>query len=214
MTKVFKALARLVAAIGIGIIPFASSVRAVEGFSIDPTQKILFVGDGCPASTATGIVNGNDVHIVLSRIEVSANAGDLHSVRCSVRLSLSVSRGYTVQPVYLGYLGDTAYTPGGSASVTTELTWDGKVGTKDSFKLESLKGANYTGPWERNINVASGAINACDVEKKGVFGVNTVLTADGRNSLPGNSVRLAVNAMGRELGDGIYRVRFIANPCG
>ena len=213
MTKVFKALAGLVAAIGIGIIPFASSAKAVEGFSIDPNQKIIVFGDGCPSGTATGIVNGNDVSIIFSRFEASATAGASSSVGCNVRLGLNVPSGYTVQPVYLGYLGDAAYTPGGSALVTTAMTWGGKVKTVDSFKVESVKGANFTGPWDRNIDVNLAAINACKAEKKGVLGVNTLLTANARNAKPGNAVRLALNTADFGLGEVIYRVKFSFNPC-
>lgn len=70
--------------------------------------------------------------------------------------------------------------------------------------------ANYTGVWDRSIDVDLAAFNACKTSKSSVFGLNTSLTANARNS---QTVRVGVDTTDLTVGQPIYRIRFALKAC-
>lgn len=213
MIKVLRALVGL-AVVGMSMLPFAQSAKAIDSMTIDPSYKIIVGGTGCPANSAKGIINGNSVAIIFDKWQVRAPAGASASAGCNVRIGLIIPEGYTVQPFHIGYLGSTGYTPGGSALVETNMAWAGRVYPLDAFRVESVKGPKHTGGWDRNIDVNLAAINACKSKKQGVLGVNTLLTADARLAGKGNEVRLGMETMDLNLEEeAIYQVKFKYHSC-
>jgi hypothetical protein len=173
-TRPCQSLLALAATLGASLVSVAPA-KAVDGFSIDTSQPIQVFGTGCPGGTARGEVNGDTVSVIFSGFSANAPAGTSQSISCNIRMALNIPAGYTVQPVNVAYIGSVALNPSGIANVTTFARFGvGRNVKIDEFNFPNRNyPANYTGVWDRSIDVDLAAFNACKTSKSSVFGLNT-----------------------------------------
>ncbi|WP_143589386.1 MULTISPECIES: DUF4360 domain-containing protein [Cyanophyceae] len=206
--KLEHAFLGLLAASGI-VTANVQAVKAEEGFAFKRVPVIVN-GSGCPPGSAFGIVNGNSVSIIFSEMYTEAARREFKRASCNIRMKLDVPSGYTVQPVNLRYLG-YANIPNVSGARSTLNTF-ASFGASGGWVDRSNFGPGFQSDFERNVDIALSAVNACTRPVTTNFGINTNISAWGPRS--GDEVTsMGIDTVDVTLEDVIYRIEFGFIPC-
>jgi len=215
--KVFKAPA--VALTLLSLLLFSGTAdarpkRRIEGFSVDTSRAVSVNGQGCPASSVTGIINGSDVAVIFTKFGTTASPGSTASVNCNIVVPLNIPSGYTVEPTAVAYQGSVGLTDHGFARVRTVLSWGGRSRTHDNFRLDKEYGSNYVGGWQRNLEArVGGGVKACKGRAVSDFRIDTTLIANAERVKSTVPVSLDLSTTDIGFGAVVYTVEFEFIPC-
>jgi hypothetical protein len=190
-----------------------SQVQAetTEGFEFQKLPVTL-LGNGCPAGTAEGILNGDTLSITFTEFEAKASPPKVVSKSCNLRIGLNVPSGINVQLINTLYSGFADVPKGGSADLNVKIFFQGKeVQTLDTPNRKF--GPGFSDTWSKNVGVALGTINACKKPVSSIFGINTNLTARARDIAKDQETQIQLDTIDTTIGPVLFQFKFRFTPC-
>jgi hypothetical protein len=190
--------------ISAGLIP---SKTLAQGLEILPSPVIMS-GDGCPAGTAQGVFDGDTLSIIFDGFDATANPGRVVSKSCNLRFGMNVPSGYNVQPVNYKFIGFADVPPGGSASINTLFTIQGRTVDRDVKQIAS----GFSDVWEVNKPLVLRSFNACSSPIATTMGFNSRLTSRASFASP-RPTQNKLDTVDITTGTPIIQIKFLFTPC-
>ncbi|MHC5938823.1 DUF4360 domain-containing protein [Nostoc sp.] len=209
--KVLSGLISSLALLSLNIVGLSPAQAQTQGFKFQ-TVPVTLLGNGCPAGTAEGILNGDTLSITFSAFEALASPPKVVSESCNLRIGLNVPSGLNVQPINVNYIGFADVPQGGSADLNVRITFDGQ-------QLPTINNPNATfGPgfsdvWSKNVGITLGTINACKNPVSSIFGINSNLTARARGIPANQQTQIRIDTIDTTIGPVLFQIKFAFNPC-
>ncbi|MCC5663458.1 DUF4360 domain-containing protein [Nostoc sp. CHAB 5784] len=185
-----------------------------QGFTFQKVPVTLF-GNGCPAGTAEGILNGDTLSVTFSEFEAKASPPRVVSASCNLRIGLNVPSGLNVQPINVQYLGFADVPARGSANLNVRILFQGQIVPTNNNPNATFN-PGFSDVWSKNVGIVLGTINACKNPVSSIFGINTNLTARATNvstKPEGLETQIRIDTIDTTIGPVLFRIKFAFNPC-
>ncbi|MCC5643114.1 DUF4360 domain-containing protein [Nostoc sp. CHAB 5824] len=173
---------------------------------------VTLLGNGCPAGTAEGILNGDTLSITFSDFAALASPPKVVSKSCNLRIGLNVPSGVNVQIIKALYNGFADVPKGGSADLNVKIFFQGKeVPTLNNPNRKF--GAGFSDTWSKDVDIALGTINACKKPVSSIFGINTNLTVRARDIAKDQETQIRIDTIDATIGPVLFQLKFAFTPC-
>ncbi|AUB37897.1 putative secreted protein [Nostoc flagelliforme CCNUN1] len=182
-----------------------------QGFTFQKVPVTLF-GNGCPAGTAEGILNGDTLSVTFSQFEAKALSPRVVSAACNLRIGLNIPSGLNVQPVNVQYIGFADVPRGGSANLNVRILFQGQIVPTINDPNRTFN-PPFSDVWDKNVGIVLGTINACRNPVSSIFGINTNLTARATNIAQNQETQIRIDTIDTTIGPVLFKIRFAFNPC-
>ncbi|MEH2144754.1 DUF4360 domain-containing protein [Nostoc sp.] len=209
--KVLTGLISTLTLLSLNIVGLSQVQAAPKGFTFQKVPVTLF-GNGCPAGTAEGILNGDTLSVTFSAFEALAVPPKVVSKSCNLRTGLNVPSGLNIQPINIKYLGFADVPTKGSADLNVKIVFEGK--DVPTYNNPNAKfGPGFSDVYSKDVGIILGTINACKKPVSSIFGINTNLTARARDIPKDQETQIRLDTIDTTIGPVLFQIKFAFNPC-
>ncbi|MEH1939967.1 MAG: DUF4360 domain-containing protein [Nostoc sp.] len=211
--KVLSAFISSLTLLSLNVVGLSQVQAQEQGFEFQKIPVILS-GNGCPPGKAQAILNGDTLSITFSEFEALASPSKVVSKSCNLRIGLNVPSGFNVQPINIKYLGfaDVPQVGVGSADLNVKILFQGQQIPTDNNPNATFK-AGFSDVWSKDVAITLGTINACAKPVSSVFGINSTLTARGKDIPPNQETQIRIDTIDTTIGPVLFQIKFAFNPC-
>ena len=209
--KILSAFISSLTLLSLNVVGLSQVEAQPVGFQFEKVPVTLF-GNGCPAGTAEGILNGDTLSITFSEFEALAAPPKVVSKSCNLRIGLNVPSGLNVQPINVKYIGFADVPQGGSADVNVKILFQGQQIPTINNPNATFK-PGFSDVWSKDVGVVLGTINACKNPVSSIFGINTNLTARARGIPANQETQIRIDTIDTTIGPVLFQIKFAFTPC-
>ncbi|MEH1927763.1 DUF4360 domain-containing protein [Nostoc sp.] len=209
--KILSAFISSLTLLSLNVVGLSQVEAQPVGFQFEKVPVTLF-GNGCPAGTAEGILNGDTLSITFSEFEALAAPPKVVSKSCNLRIGLNVPSGLNVQPINVKYIGFADVPQGGSADVNVKILFQGQQIPTINNPNATFK-PGFSDVWSKDVGVVLGTINACKNPVSSIFGINTNLTARARGIPANQETQVRIDTIDTTIGPVLFQIKFGFKPC-
>ena len=209
--KILSAFISRLTLLSLNVVGLSQVEAQPVGFQFEKVPVTLF-GNGCPAGTAEGILNGDTLSITFSEFEALAAPPKVVSKSCNLRIGLNVPSGLNVQPINVKYIGFADVPQGGSADVNVKILFQGQQIPTINNPNATFK-PGFSDVWSKDVGVVLGTINACKNPVSSIFGINTNLTARARGIPANQETQIRIDTIDTTIGPVLFQIKFGFKPC-
>ncbi|MHC5609958.1 MAG: DUF4360 domain-containing protein [Nostoc sp.] len=209
--KILTAFISSLTLVSLNVVGLSQVQAQPVGFQFEKVPVTLF-GNGCPAGTAEGILNGDTLSITFSEFEALAAPPKVVSKSCNLRIGLNVPSGLNVQPINIKYIGFADVPQGGSADVNVKVLFQGQQIPTINNPNATFK-PNFSDVWSKDVGIILGTINACKNPVSSIFGINTNLTARARGIPVNQETQIRIDTIDTTIGPVLFQIKFGFKPC-
>ncbi|MBN3950778.1 MAG: DUF4360 domain-containing protein [Nostoc sp.] len=209
--KILSAFISSLTLLSLNVVGLSQVEAQPVGFQFEKVPVTLF-GNGCPAGTAEGILNGDTLSITFSEFEALAAPPKVVSKSCNLRIGLNVPSGLNVQPINVKYIGFADVPQGGSADVNVKILFQGQQIPTINNPNATFK-PGFSDVWSKDVGVVLGTINACKNPVSSIFGINTNLTARARGIPANQETQIRIDTIDTTIGPVLFQIKFGFKPC-
>ncbi|MEH1959635.1 MAG: DUF4360 domain-containing protein [Nostoc sp.] len=209
--KISSVLISSLTLLSLNVVGLSQVQAQTQQLQLQKVPVTLF-GNGCPSGTAEGILNGDTLSITFSEFEALASPPKVVSASCNLRIGLDVPSGFNLQPINIKYLGFADVPQGGSADLNVKVLFQGQeVPTIND--PNATFGPGFSNVWSKDVGIVLGTINACKNPVSSIFGINSNLTARGRNIPANQETQIRIDTIDTAIGPVLFQIKFAFNPC-
>ncbi|MEH2291551.1 DUF4360 domain-containing protein [Nostoc sp.] len=209
--KVLSGLISSLALLSLNIVGLSPAQAQPQELEFQKVPVTLF-GNGCPAGTAEGILNGDTLSVTFSEFEALASPPKVVSKSCNLRIGLNVPSGFNLQPINIKYLGFADVPQGGSADVNVKVLFQGQVVSTINNPNATFK-PGFSDVWSKDVGIVLGTINACKNPVSSIFGINSNLTARAKGIPANQETQIRIDTIDTAIGPVLFQIKFAFNPC-
>ncbi|MEH2391627.1 MAG: DUF4360 domain-containing protein [Nostoc sp.] len=209
--KILTGLISSLTLLSLNVVGLSQVQAQSKGFEFQKVPVTL-LGNGCPAGTAEGILNGDTLSITFSEFEALASPPKVVSKSCNLRIGLNVPSGVNVQPINVKYIGFADVPQAGSADLNVKILFQGEQIPTNNNPNATFK-TGFSDVWSKDVGIILGTINACKNPVSSIFGINTNLTARARGIPVGQETQIRIDTIDTTIGPVLFQIKFAFTPC-